>query len=233
MKNIHTQNIENNIISLNIIINLLLLILLAQTIVNYKCTFGLKECKSTSVTLKRMPSQREQYGSTVHLFIGTGCSPCRITLMPFTFINNSIAILRGLIWLFIFKSVPLFCCHVEAFLHIASWSSYPSSWSLSIPVKLPLNHTLVYPQPDSEDTCSHISLGKTLSNHVFEDLRKPKAPNKGLHFKSSQKLLLSSTCVFLEVSLALVLPYALEVSILSFGDDYSGVAPELWVDFWK
>jgi hypothetical protein len=29
--------------------------------------------------------------------------------------------------------------------------------------------------PDSEDTCSHT--WKTLSNHVFEDLRKPKAPN--------------------------------------------------------
>jgi hypothetical protein len=35
-----------------------------------------------------MPSPREQYGSTVHLFIGTGRSPCKITLMPFAFINN-------------------------------------------------------------------------------------------------------------------------------------------------
>jgi hypothetical protein len=87
---------------------------------NYKCTFGLKEGKSTSVTQKQMPSQREQYGSTIHLFICTRCSPCKITLMPFAFINNSIVILRGLIWLFIFKSVPLFCCHAEAFLHIAS-----------------------------------------------------------------------------------------------------------------
>jgi hypothetical protein len=67
-----------------------------------------------------MPSQHEQYGSTVHLFIDTGRNPCKITLMPFTFINNSIVILRGLIWIFIFKSVPLFCCHVEAFLRIAS-----------------------------------------------------------------------------------------------------------------
>jgi hypothetical protein len=46
---------------------------------------------------KRMPSQREQYRSTVHLFIGTGRSPCKITLMPFTFDNNFIAILRGLV----------------------------------------------------------------------------------------------------------------------------------------
>jgi hypothetical protein len=79
------------------------------------------------VTQKRMPSQREQYGNTVHLFIGTGRSPCKITLMPFTFINNSTVILRGLIWLFIFKSVSLSRRYAEALLHIASWLSYPSS----------------------------------------------------------------------------------------------------------
>jgi hypothetical protein len=74
-------------------------------ITNYKCTFGLKEDKGTSVTQKQMSSQREQYGSTVHLFIGTGRSPCKITLMPFTFANNSIVIHRGLNSLFPFKSV--------------------------------------------------------------------------------------------------------------------------------
>jgi hypothetical protein len=75
-------------------------------ITNYKCTFGLKEGKSTSVTQKQMPSQREQYGSTVHLFIGTGRSSCKITPMPFTFANNSLVIHRGLDSLFPFKSVP-------------------------------------------------------------------------------------------------------------------------------
>jgi hypothetical protein len=74
---------------------------------SYKCTFGLKEGKVTSVTQKQMPSRCEQYGSTVHLFIGTGCSPCKITLMPFTFANDSIVIHRGLSSLFPFKSVPL------------------------------------------------------------------------------------------------------------------------------
>jgi hypothetical protein len=73
---------------------------------SYKCTFDLKEDKSTSVTQKQMPSQREQYESTVHLFIGTGRSPCKITLMPFTFANDSIVIHRGLNDLFSFKSVP-------------------------------------------------------------------------------------------------------------------------------
>jgi hypothetical protein len=56
---------------------------------------------------RRMPSQREQYESTVHLFIGAGHNPYKITFMPFTFDNNSIVICWGLNSLFIFKSVPL------------------------------------------------------------------------------------------------------------------------------
>jgi hypothetical protein len=48
-----------------------------------------------------------------------------------------------------------------------------------VPVKLRPNHALVYSQSDFEGTCSHISLGKQ-SNYVFEDLRKPKAPNNPL-----------------------------------------------------
>jgi hypothetical protein len=67
-----------------------------------------------------MPSQREQYRDIVHLFIGTVRSPCKITLMPFTFINNPIVILRGLVWLFIFKSVSPSRRDAEALLHIAS-----------------------------------------------------------------------------------------------------------------
>ena len=76
-----------------------------KILLNYKCTFNRKEMTVQAWRKKRMPSQREQYGDTVHLFIGTGRSPCKITLMPFTFINNSIVILQGLIRLFIFKSV--------------------------------------------------------------------------------------------------------------------------------
>jgi hypothetical protein len=55
---------------------------------------------------RRMSSQRDQYGGTVHLFIGTGYNPYKITYMPFTFGGNSIVIYRGLNGLFIFKSVP-------------------------------------------------------------------------------------------------------------------------------
>jgi hypothetical protein len=90
---------------------------------NYKCTFGLKEGKGTSVMQKQMPSQREQYGSTVHLFIGMGCSPCKITPMPFTFDNDSIVIHQGLNGLFLGS---LLCCHAEAPLRVASALRQPS-----------------------------------------------------------------------------------------------------------
>jgi hypothetical protein len=72
---------------------------------NYKCTFSLEGNESTGVTQEQMPNQREQYGGTVLLFIGTGRSPYKITFMPFTLDNNSIVIHRGLNSLFIFKSV--------------------------------------------------------------------------------------------------------------------------------
>jgi hypothetical protein len=59
---------------------------------NYKCTYSLEEDESTGVTQKQMSNQREPYGDTVHLFIGTGHSPYKITFMSFTFGNNSIVI---------------------------------------------------------------------------------------------------------------------------------------------
>jgi hypothetical protein len=98
-----------------------------------------------------------------------GRSPCKIALMPFTFANNSIVIHRGLHSLFIFKSIFLFRYHAEALLRTASASRYPSYSFLCF-------FTLWF-QLKTEGTCSCIILPETLLNHVFEDLRKPKAPN--------------------------------------------------------
>jgi hypothetical protein len=53
-------------------------------------------------------NQREQYGVTVHLFIGTGRSPGEIAFMSLTFTINHKASYRGLSGLFSFKSVPSF-----------------------------------------------------------------------------------------------------------------------------
>ena len=53
-------------------------------------------------------SQREQYGGTVYLFIGTRCSPVKITFMSFTTNYNHDTNYHGPICLFIFKSVQPF-----------------------------------------------------------------------------------------------------------------------------
>jgi hypothetical protein len=142
-------------------------------ITNYKCTFGLKEGKSTSVTQKQMPSQREQYESTVHLFIGTGRSPCKITSRPFAFANNSIVIHRGLDTLFLFKSVSFFLSSCRSFL-AHSFGSVPSF------VSLVLLHTAILTQVRRVQIRRYLLMyytSETLLNHVFKDLRKPEAPN--------------------------------------------------------
>jgi hypothetical protein len=51
---------------------------------------------------------REQYGSTVHLFIGTRRSLCEITFMPFTINYNHDTNYHGFIGHFIFNLVHSF-----------------------------------------------------------------------------------------------------------------------------
>jgi hypothetical protein len=134
---------------------------------NYKCTFGLKEGKSTSVTQKQMPSPPEPYRSTVHLFIGTGHSPCKITPMPFTFGSNSMVIHQGLNSLFIFKSVSfsaitpkLSCSQLWRCVNLRILWASPTV----VPIRV-RRYLFIHYTPE------------TLLNYVFEDLRKSKAPN--------------------------------------------------------
>jgi hypothetical protein len=51
-------------------------------------------------------SQCEQYRGTIHLFIGTGRSLCKITFMPFMFTIDIRTIQQELDSLFPFKLVP-------------------------------------------------------------------------------------------------------------------------------
>jgi hypothetical protein len=134
----------------------------------------LKEGKSTSVTQKQIPSQPEQYGSTVHLFIGTGRSPCKITSRPFKNGNNSIVIHRGLDSLFPFKSVSFFLSSCRSSL-THSFGSVPSS------VSLVLLHIMILTQVRRVQVRRYLFMyytPETSLNHVFEDLRRLKAPNR-------------------------------------------------------
>jgi hypothetical protein len=56
----------------------------------------------------RANTSREQYGGTVHLFIGTGRSPVKITFMSLMTSYNHDTNYHGLIGLFLFKSVQPF-----------------------------------------------------------------------------------------------------------------------------
>ena len=68
--------------------NYILLLGINRNTIELQVYLRLEGSKNTSVTQKQMPSQREQYGSTVHLFIDVGRSPCKITFMSTTFAND-------------------------------------------------------------------------------------------------------------------------------------------------
>jgi hypothetical protein len=100
-----------------------------------------------------MPSQREQYGSTVHLFIDVGRSPRKITSMSITFLNG--------LW----KSIedPEVFSSLSRFPLVPSRRSFPaysfgcprpSSGSAFVLVVLHIHNS------ESENTCSYNSLGK-------------------------------------------------------------------------
>jgi hypothetical protein len=73
-----------------------------KAISNYICTLSLTEGKD-----KSMMRKREQYGGTVHLFIGTGHNLCEFTFMSSTNDYNHNTSYHGPIGHFIFKSVHL------------------------------------------------------------------------------------------------------------------------------
>jgi hypothetical protein len=69
---------------------------------------GLTEGKKSKRDAQANTSQREQYGGTFHLFIGTGRSLCKFTFMPFIFTIDLWTTQWGLDSLFLFKWVPFF-----------------------------------------------------------------------------------------------------------------------------
>jgi hypothetical protein len=112
-----------------------------------------------------MPSQREQYGGTVLLFIGTGNNPYKITFMPFTFDNNSIVICRGLNSLFILSRFRLLLPRRSFPAHtFGPVSTFVLLWSTAMLTRI-RRYLFTHYTPE------------ILLNPVFEDLRMPKVPN--------------------------------------------------------
>jgi hypothetical protein len=99
-----------------------------------------------------------------------GRSPCKITTRPFAFDNNSIVIYLGLDSLFLFKSVSSFLppCRSSLAHNFGSVPSFVLFPCFFIPWVLVRRSLSTHYTPE------------TLLNHVFEDLWKPKAPNRVL-----------------------------------------------------
>jgi hypothetical protein len=88
---------------------------------NYICTFGLTEDRKYKRDAQASTSQREQYGGTVHLFIGTGRSLCGFTFMSFITGYNHDTNYHGSIGLFIFKSVQPFVSRRVTMPKLTGW----------------------------------------------------------------------------------------------------------------
>jgi hypothetical protein len=88
---------------------------------NYIFTFGSTEDKKSKRDARASTIQREQYGDTVHLFIGTKRSPVKITFMSSTTSYNHGTNYHGPIGLFFFKSVQPFVSRHVAMPKLPGW----------------------------------------------------------------------------------------------------------------
>jgi hypothetical protein len=112
---------------------------------NYTGTFGLKEGEKSNCDAQANTSQREQYGGTVHLFIGTGRSLCEITFMPFMFTIDLRTIYQVLESLFLLKSVSfsatepkLPCVHLRRWFNLRSDPAFHIVFSFISSLKVPV-----------------------------------------------------------------------------------------------
>jgi hypothetical protein len=135
---------------------------------NYICTFGFTEGKKSKRDTELITSQREQYGGTVHLFIGTGRSRCEIAFMHFMFTIDLRTIYQALDSLLLLKSVlfsatepKLPCAQLRRWFNLHSDPAFYIVYNFIPSSKVP-----VY----------ILHLGNIV-NHVFEDLWKTKASN--------------------------------------------------------
>jgi hypothetical protein len=118
-------------------------------------------------------SQREQYGVTVLLFIGTGHNVGKITFMSLTFTVSQKASCRGLSSLFPFRSVSSSTTVLVLSRSFSSHSFGADSSFFQITPFIPC--TPLFSKPKLPVIVYYT--GKHVSC-VFEDLQKRKAPNK-------------------------------------------------------
>jgi hypothetical protein len=122
--------------------------------------------------MRAITIQREQYDVTVHLFIGAGRSPDKITFMSLTFTVNNKASYQGLSSLFFFRSVPSFTIVI-----MLSRRSFGHSFGAHSPyLQIALSYH-AHLHLKAEASCNSLCYTEKHVSQVFEDLQKRKAPN--------------------------------------------------------
>jgi hypothetical protein len=106
--------------------------------------------------------QREQYGVTVHLFIGTGHSPDKITFMSLTLTINNKVSYQGLGSLFSFKSVPF-----STFIIVLSRSFFHHSFGARSSCSRVVSSYHVCFHPKVEVYCISLCYTKKHVSYVF------------------------------------------------------------------
>jgi hypothetical protein len=106
--------------------------------------------------------QREQYGVTVHLFIGTGRSPDKITFMSLTFAASHKASYQGLSSLFPFRSVSS-----STFVIIISRSSFGHSFGVRSSCFRVVSPYHTYHHLRAEASCISLCYTEKHISHVF------------------------------------------------------------------
>jgi hypothetical protein len=123
--------------------------------------------------------QRKQYGVTVHLFIGMGRNPDKITFMSLTFAASHKASYQGLRHLFPFRSVSSF-----TFIIILSRSSFGHSFGVRLSSFQVVSPYHAYLHRKAETSYIGLCYTKKHISHVFRTFgrgRPPTVAHRGIN----------------------------------------------------
>jgi hypothetical protein len=115
--------------------------------------------------------QREKYSFIVHLFIGMGRSPDKITFMSLIFTVNHKARYQGLSSLFSFKSVPSFTIVV-----ILSRSSFSHSFDVLSSCFQVVSSYHAYLHLKAETSCNSLCYTEKDISHIFRTFERGRPP---------------------------------------------------------
>jgi hypothetical protein len=165
------KNVNNDDIRTNYLHSYFINVSKYSQFLYYIDTFGLSEGENVS-DVRAITMQREQYDITIHLFIGMGYNPGKITYISLTFTANHKASYQGLSSIFPFRSVSS-----STFIIILNRSSFSHNFGARSSYLQIIPSCHAYLRFKAEASCNSLCYTENHVSHVFEDLRKRKVHN--------------------------------------------------------